>query len=183
MTATDNTVVTINYTMKDQKGKVIDSSEKNGPLSYIHGLGLMMPGIEEALNGQELGFKYSGTVPAEKAYGPYIPENVFEVPKEQLGHMEGLEAGKILQVQNRDGSAQLLMIKSVEENTVTIDANHPYAGEEIILECEITDIREASDAEIKRVLGQHSGGCCGKHKGGEGCSNHGDDGGCCGGHH
>ncbi len=173
MNIKENCVVKLNYNLSDESGKVIDSSELNGSLIYIHGVGMMMPGIEKVIDGQDEGFTFSGVIEPEDGYGIYKPENVTPVPRAQFEHLiDEMEEGKLYNFDVGGGSTQLLKVISIDDDFVTIDANHPYAGETLSLECTVEGVRAASEQELES-LNSKSSGC--------GCGSSGDkkSGGCC----
>lgn len=164
-------VVKLNYNLSDESGKLIDSSDKNGSLIYIHGVGIMMPGIEKVVDGQESGFNFSGIIEPEDGYGEYKPEKVIPVPRVQFEHfIDEMEEGKLYNFDTGGGSTQLLKIIKIDEEFVTVDSNHPYAGERLALKCVVEDVRVASEEELKSI--ESNSGC--------GCGSHGSEsGGCC----
>ncbi len=165
----ENTVVTLTYKMSDSTGNLIDSSDENGSLTYIHGVGMMMPGIEKAVDGKESGFEFKGVIEPEDGYGVYLPENVIPVPREQFGDfVDEMEEGKLYNFDTDSGHQPMKVVK-IEDDIVTIDANHPYAGEQLNFECKIEDVRLATEEELES-LNSHGCGC-----GGGGCCSDGDD--------
>lgn len=167
MVINKNTVVLLEYKLIDEKGNIIDSSELNGPLAFIQGVGMMMPGIEKAIEGKSIGFEYKGSISPEDAYGEYKAENVFPVPRSHFEHLvDQMEEGKLYQF-DTGGGQQMLKVLKIDENIITMDSNHPYAGETLTLECTVTNAREATEQELK----QSRGGC--------GCSSGSKSGGCC----
>lgn len=182
MKITEKTVVKLKYKLSDESGKLIDSSDENGSLIYIHGAGLMMPGIEKVIEGQESGFTFTGVVEPEDGYGNYNPEGVVPVPREQFAHLvDQMEEGKYYNFDTGGGSNQLLKVVAIDESFVTVDSNHPYAGETLSLECNVEDVRAATEEELDS-LKSNSGCGCGGHDGESGgCCSDGKEkeGGCC----
>lgn len=175
MNITEKCVVTLKYNLSDESGKIIDSSDLNGSLIYIHGVGMMMPGIEKVINGQETGFTFSGEILPEDGYGAYKPENVTPVPREQFEHLiEKMEVGKMYNFDIGGGNTQLLKVVAIDDEIVTIDANHPYAGETLSLNCTVEGVRAPTDEELSSLDSKSEGcGCGGKESGG--CCSSGDD--------
>ena len=148
MTISQNMVVSINYTLKNDRGDVLDSSEGRDPLQFIHGTGMIIPGLEEALSGREQGESLSVTVDPAEGYGEYDEAMIFSVPREKFQDPSMLEVGAQVQAQTEDGGVRILQIKSMEDDSVTLDANHPLAGEKLHFDVTVEDVREASDEEL-----------------------------------
>ncbi|HCL57470.1 MAG TPA: peptidylprolyl isomerase [Spirochaetia bacterium] len=175
-----NKMVNIDYTLTDNQGEIIDSSKEHGPLSYIQGIGSIIPGLEEALEGKKKGDQFKITVPAEKGYGIRHEEMLYEVPIEEFGEIEDLEEGMEIQVQSSHGP-QIMTVKKITEKTVTLDGNHPLAGMELNFDIEVQDVREATEEEIKAYTeDDHGCGCGEDHDEDDEDDEHGCGGGCCG---
>ncbi len=144
-----NAKVKIDYTLKSDAGDVIDSSQDKEPLAFLQGNGQIIPGLEQALEGREAGDNFSVTVNPDQGYGEYDKELVFDVPREQLQNLDSIEEGMQVQAQMQDGSTQILTIQNVGEEQVTLDANHPLAGETLHFDIEVADVSEATDDEIE----------------------------------
>lgn len=143
---TENKVVSMNYTLKDDAGQVLDAS--NGePLSYLQGHGNIIPGLERELAGLKPGDSKHVTVQPEEAYGQYNPELKFELPMEQFGG-DKPEPGAMVQLQSPAG-ALMATIEKVDASMVTLDANHPLAGQQLHFDVEITEVRDATPEEIQ----------------------------------
>ncbi len=149
MQISDKHVVSMNYTLKDDQGTVLDTSENRDPLQFIVGSGMIIPGLEKELHGKEKGEKVSVTVQPKDGYGEYDDTQMIDVSKNQF--QEGLEikTGMQVQAQNPDGQVQILTIKDVKDDTVTLDANHPLAGQTLHFDVQIDDVREATDEELE----------------------------------
>ncbi len=144
----DNVVVSIDYTLTDTEGGVIDSSEGNEPLSYLHGAGNIIPGLESALHGKTSGASLQVTVPPAEAYGEVHPELIEVVPLSAFQGVEQVEPGMAFEAQGSDGSARRIVVSKVEGDQVTVDANHPLAGMALTFDVTVVDVRTASDEEI-----------------------------------
>jgi len=141
-----NKVVAIHYTLTNNEGTVLDSSNGRGPLNFIHGLGHLIPGMEEGLHGKEVGNKFQLKVSPEKGYGNYQNEMVQQVP---LSAFAGQEINVGMQFEaGSDEQRFLVNIKAIDAETVTVDGNHPLAGVELNFDIEVMEIREATDDEI-----------------------------------
>ena len=141
-------VVSIHYKLTDDNGNVIDSSEGKDPLNYLHGANNIIPGLEKALVGKTQGAKLQVKVDPAEGYGVVRPELVTEVEKSLFEGVESLEVGMIFQAQAPDGSNQQIVVKKVEGEKVTIDANHPLAGVNLNFNVEIVGVREATPEEL-----------------------------------
>ncbi|MFO7866259.1 MAG: peptidylprolyl isomerase [Candidatus Aminicenantes bacterium] len=131
--------VKIHYTGKQKDGKVFDSSQSREPLEFEMGKGMIIPGLEEAIEGMEVGEKKDVSLEADEAYGQRDEKLVVEVPREKLP--EGLEPqkGMPLRVKNAEGRDMQVVVADVDENTIKIDANHPLAGHDLDFEVEVVD--------------------------------------------
>lgn len=145
----DNLVVTIHYTLTDNDGNVLDSSRNAKPLSYLHGAGNIIPGLENALVGKTQGAKLQVKIEPVDAYGELRPELTQIVERSMFENVDSLEPGMTFQAQAPDGSQQRIVVKKVEDEKVTIDANHPLAGVTLNFDVEIVGVREATDDEQK----------------------------------
>ncbi len=159
MKATGNKVVTFHYTLKDKEtGEVLDSSQAYGqPLTVLFGAENIIPGLESRMEGMEVGEKRTIEVPASEAYGEKNPELVQQVPR---GYFQGieLEEGMPLQAQTPEGQIINMIVVNFDENSVTVDMNHPLAGKDLIFEVEVINVRDASLEEIKHGHPHGEGG-------------------------
>ncbi|MDX1624958.1 MAG: peptidylprolyl isomerase [Wenzhouxiangellaceae bacterium] len=148
MQATDDTVVTIDYTLTDEEGQVIDTSEGREPLAYLHGHGNIIPGLEKALEGKEEGEELTVEVDAEEGYGPHRPELVQNVSMEAFAGVDKVEPGMKFNAESAQGPL-VVKVTKIEGEQVTIDANHELAGQDLKFDVKIRDIREASKQELE----------------------------------
>lgn len=146
MNISDNSVASFHYTLTDSSGQVLDSSEGKEPLTYLHGVGNIIPGLEKELAGKAVGDKLTVAVPAAEAYGERNEEMIQELPASMFTGVEKIEAGMEFHAQTEQG-LQVVRVQSVDGDTVTIDGNHPLAGVNLNFEVEITDVREATEEE------------------------------------
>ncbi len=144
----DNTVARIHYTLTDNSGEVLDSSEGADPLSYLHGAGNIIPGLEQALTGKTGGATLQVSIAPEDAYGDVQPELVQVVPAEAFQGVETVEPGMAFQAHDAQGNPRRVVVRSVEGDQVTIDANHPLAGVQLNFDVQVVDVREATSEEI-----------------------------------
>jgi len=141
-------VVAIHYTLTDNNGQVVDSSDGGDPLYYLHGFGNIIPGLEDALLGKTMGDKISVTIPPEKAYGIYNENDKIQAQKSQFKGMDDLKIGMDIQTRTKEG-IKMYRIEKIFGDTVILDGNHALAGETLNFDVEIMDIREASDEELQ----------------------------------
>ncbi|MDH5718178.1 MAG: peptidylprolyl isomerase [Spirochaetia bacterium] len=148
MQVSNNKVVSIHYTLKNNEGAVIDESPKEQPLQYLHGYGNLIPGLEKALMGKSKEDKIDVSIPPEEAYGIRDDNNIQKVPKSQFEQGVEIKPGMQFQSQTEAG-VQIFTVTSVEDDQITVDGNHPLAGETLNFNVEIAEVREATDEEIK----------------------------------
>jgi peptidylprolyl isomerase len=132
--------VKIHYTGKLNDGTVFDSSVNREPLEFTLARGQVIPGFEQAVLGMTPGESKTQTIPMTQAYGPYREEMVIQVNREQLPPDLAPEVGQQLQVQQPDGQAVPVFITEVTDSQVTLDANHPLAGEDLIFDIQLVEI-------------------------------------------
>lgn len=144
----DNLVVSMHYTLKDDDGNVIDTSEGAEPLTYLHGAGNIIPGLERALVGKTQGDAMDVKVEPAEGYGDMVPELIKVIDKSTFRDVEAIEPGMEFQAQSPDGDMQRIVVRAVEGDEVTIDGNHPLAGMELHFAVEITAVREATQEEV-----------------------------------
>jgi FKBP-type peptidyl-prolyl cis-trans isomerase SlyD len=140
-------VVTIDYTLTDNDGHVIDSSKGQEPLTYLHGAGNIIPGLETKLEGKSSGESVKVSVPPAEAYGEWEKEKVVEVTKSQFSGVDKLEVGMQFEVEG-DKHAQLVTITKIEGEQVTIDSNHPLAGKTLNFDVTVVNVRAATPDEL-----------------------------------
>ncbi len=146
MQISDNTAVSIHYTLTNSAGEKLDSSVGGEPLEYLHGAGNIIPGLEDALAGKEAGDKFKVTIDAENAYGEKQAEMIQVVPKSMFNDMP-VEPGMQFQAQVSHGPG-IITVVEVNGDEVTIDGNHPLAGEDLTFDVEVMNVRQATDDEI-----------------------------------
>jgi len=139
--------VAIEYTLTNDSGEVIDSSEGQDPLSYLHGAGNLISGLEQALEGKSAGDELKVTIAPEDAYGEHVEELIQKVPRDRFEGADELEVGMRFHASSDHGET-LVTITEVTDDEVTVDGNHPLAGETLHFEVKIVDVRDASAEEI-----------------------------------
>ncbi len=136
--------VAIHYTGTLLDGSTFDSSEGREPLEFEVGSGMIIPGLDRAMPGMEVGDKKIVKIACEDAYGPLNPEMRQAVPREGIPADIPLEVGTQLQMQTPDGQALPVMVVEVDEATVLLDANHPLAGKDLQFDIEVVSIKPAA---------------------------------------
>ncbi len=144
----DKVVASIHYTLTDSDGQVLDSSEGAQPLQYLHGAGNIIPGLEKALEGQAAGASLQVSVSPAEGYGEVQPGLIDVVPMAAFQGVDKVEPGMAFEARSPSGQAQRIVVKSVEGDQVTVDANHPLAGQELNFDVQVVEVREASEEEI-----------------------------------
>jgi FKBP-type peptidyl-prolyl cis-trans isomerase SlyD len=147
MQAAENSVVSMHYTLTNNKGEVLDSSAGGDPLTYLHGSGNIIPGLEKALTGKQAGDKLKVTVEPAEGYGVHDPALVQQVPKRAFQGVPNIEPGMSFHAQSSQGPMRVT-VTAVQGDMVTVDGNHPLAGETLNFEVEITEVRKATLEEI-----------------------------------
>ncbi len=132
--------VKVHYTGKLDDGTVFDSSHDRDPLEFTIGEGRIIPGFEEALPGMDLNESKTIKIPFDKAYGPYHNELCMEVEKSQLPPHLNPHVGQQLQIPRSDGQTVLFLVTQITDKTITLDANNPLAGKDLIFDLQVVEI-------------------------------------------
>lgn len=156
-TITKDSAVTFIYTLKDDEGTIVDQSPEGQPLAYLHGHANIIPGLEKQLEGKSAGEKVLVSVEPAEAYGEYQEMAVQEVPRENFQGVEDIQVG--MQFQSQAGDQMMLVtVKEVTDSTVTVDANHPLAGQRLHFDVEIVEVRSATEDELSHGHVHGAGG-------------------------
>lgn len=158
MSITANKVALIHYTLKNDDGNTLDSSDGQEPLAYLHGHQNLVPGLEKELEGKTVGDKLSVTVPCEEGYGETDPELIQALPRDMFGGVDNIEVGMEFHAQTQNGM-QVVEVIDVEEDTITINGNHPLAGMNLNFDVEVVEIRDATEEELQHGHVHGDGGC------------------------
>ncbi len=148
----------IHYTLRDDEGKTIDTSEAEAPLEYLHGFQNIVPGLEAALAGKKVGDNFKVSVEPEQGYGDLDPSLVQELPKDMFQGVDQVEVGMAFHAETQNG-IQTVEVIEVDEETVTIDGNHPLAGQTLNFEIEVVGVREATPDELQHGHVHSEEGC------------------------
>jgi FKBP-type peptidyl-prolyl cis-trans isomerase SlyD len=143
----ERTVATFHYTLTNASGQVIDSSADRAPLAYLHGAGNIVPGLEKEMAGRQTGDVFKVVVSPEEGYGMPNPMMIQVVPREAFQGVETLEVGMEFQAQTPQGPMSVAIAK-IDGDEVTVDGNHPLAGQTLHFDIEVTDVRDASLEEL-----------------------------------
>jgi FKBP-type peptidyl-prolyl cis-trans isomerase SlyD len=141
-------VVTIDYTLTDDQGKVLDTSQDSEPLTYIQGSGNIIPGLETALEGKTAGDAVKVTVAPAQGYGERDEELVLEVPRDRFPVDGEITVGMRFNAQGAGGTHEVT-VTEVDDKNVTVDANHPLAGVTLSFDVKIVEVRQATAEELK----------------------------------
>lgn len=138
--AKNGDTVKVHYTGKLKNGEVFDKSSESDPLQFKIGDGQIIPGLEEAVIGMEQGETRKTEIPADEAYGPRDEEKVVEIERSRFPDNLEPEVNQKLQVQQENGQQLIVTVTDVAEKTVTLDMNHPLAGEDLVFEIKLVNI-------------------------------------------
>lgn len=141
-------VVTFHYALVNAEGEVLDGSRGAEPLPYLHGHNNIVPGLERAMDGHVVGDKFKVNVSPSEGYGLRDEDKVSLVERASFANFAALDVGMMYQMEDENGDTQLVSITQIDDNDVTVDANHPFAGLELNFDVEIMDIREATEDEL-----------------------------------
>jgi len=157
MQIAEKTVVSIHYTLTNAEGETLDSSNGQDPLAYLHGAGNIIPGLENALVGKTVGDSLQVTVEPEEGYGPVRDELVQDVDRSAFSGIEDIQTGMQFMAQTPWGEQPVTVVK-VEGDSITLDGNHPLAGQTLTFDVEVVEIRDATDEEVEHGHAHGAGG-------------------------
>lgn len=147
MQVADNKVITIHYILTNDNGTVIDQANAEQPLIYVHGAGNIIPGLEQALLDKKAGDKINVTIAPEDAYGERVEEMVQTVPRSMFQGIDNIECGMQFNAEGNTGPV-VVTVTEIAGEEITIDGNHPLAGETLTFDVEVANVREASSDEL-----------------------------------
>ncbi|MFO1349616.1 MAG: peptidylprolyl isomerase [Gammaproteobacteria bacterium] len=147
MNIAENKVVTLDYTLTDDAGSVIDSSQ-DGSFTYLHGSNNIIAGLEKALEGRTVGDEFEVAIQPDDAYGHRDQAKVAIVPRAAFPADIDLEVGMQFHAEGPQGQAMAVMIAGVDGDDITVDGNHPLAGERLTFHVKVLDVRSATLEEI-----------------------------------
>ncbi len=138
--ATTNNTVKVHYTGKLTSGEVFDSSVDREPIEFTVGGGQMIKGFDDAVNGMAIDEKKTVTIPSHEAYGPVNEDLLQQVPRTQLPAEMKPEVGQMLVASDGAGNEQHVKVTEVTEDSITVDANHPLAGQDLVFDIQLMEI-------------------------------------------
>jgi FKBP-type peptidyl-prolyl cis-trans isomerase SlyD len=159
MQIAQNSVVLIDYTLKGEAGQVIDTTDGGDPLPYLHGAGMIIPGLETALVGKAEGDEFEITIPPEEAYGTRNDSLRQEIDREQFEDIEDLDVGMQFRVDAGNGQNMVITVLELKDDTVVVDGNHALAGVTLSFSVTVREVREATEEEIAHGHPHGFGGC------------------------
>lgn len=150
--------VFIHYKLTNTEGQVLDSSEGQEPMPYLHGADNIIPGLEKELEGKQKGDQITATIEPENAYGEIHPQLIQEVPREAFQGIETIEVGQRFNSEDQQGNPRTVVVEAVSDTTVTVNGNHPLAGQTLHFDVTIDDVRKATSDELEHGH-VHTAGC------------------------
>ena len=148
MTVQFHRAVSFHYTLTDDTGTELDSSSERDPMTYIHGTGMIIPGLQQALEGQVVGASLNVSIAPEDGYGVVDPQMIEEVPRDSFRDVDTIEVGMQFEAQTEKGDTV----------AVAVDGNHPLAGKTLNFDVSIEDVRDATEEELEHGHVQGPGG-------------------------
>ena len=186
-------VVTLEYDLyvdgENGEKELMEKATVDAPLVYCHGEGMMLPAFEQAMEGLVVGEEFDFRIPCEQAYGEYDTDGVLELDKKMFYNGDGefdserVYVGAIVPMNTADGQIINAQIAEITKERVTIDLNHPLAGENLHFVGKVLDIRQVTEGELKALHHRGCGGCGGHCNGGDcgsDCGGNCNEGGCSG---
>lgn len=143
-----NKVVTFNYTLKDDEGNLLDSTDNGGPLSFLTGNQQILPGLEDVLSSMIIGSKKNVKLAAADAYGEYDEDAIQKVKRNLFPEEADLEIGRTYFGHSPEGQHLQFVITGIENDDITVNFNHPLAGKDLEFDVELLDVRDATPEEI-----------------------------------
>lgn len=144
--------------------ELMESADKEQPLKFVFGKGMMLPSFEEKLKGLKVGDKFDFILPAAEAYGEYVDDHVLDLPKnifEVNGKFDSdlVSEGNVVPMMDADGNKHNALVMEVKADSVSLDFNHPLAGEDLHFMGEVVEVREATAADLSSCGGGCGSGC------------------------
>ncbi len=181
MKIAEKTTVTLNYILKAKDGTVLETTSEQGPVTILFGHEMFPKAVEAALEGKSAGDSVTIELEAKDGFGEVIDEYIAQVPISEFDQPENLEVG--IDIIASDGEKEMIVtVKAIDDDMVTIDANHPFAGMDITFEMGVMEVRETTEEDLAHFYHDHDHECgcgCG-HEGDDDCGDGCGDEGCCG---
>ena len=146
-TVQDHIVVKLDYTLIVED-EIMESTEDGEAIEFIQGIGQIIPGLEEALYEMKVGEKKTVVIQPEDAYGIYDPDSLEVAKKDEFSEEIPLDVGTFLDLRDDEGEVLSAQIIEEDEDTVTLDFNHPLAGKTLTFEITISGLRPATEEEL-----------------------------------
>lgn len=157
MQVANETVVSFDYTLTDNDGKVIDSSNGREPLAYLHGKGAIIPGLEREMEGKQVGDEFQVSIAPQDGYGERNEALQQAVPRAQFDGVGDLEIGMQFRVNTEEGP-MVINVVEIRDDEVIVDGNHPLAGVHLNFDVNIREVREATSDELAHGHAHGPGG-------------------------
>jgi FKBP-type peptidyl-prolyl cis-trans isomerase SlyD len=153
LTIQPNKHVVLDYELRADDGDLLDASEAEGgePIQYVHGYGMLVPGLEAALAGLRAGDERDIVVPAEAGYGEYDEDLVLEIERSEFPEPAAVAVGDEFVAESPEGEEIPMTVVEVKDDAVVVDANHPLAGLTLRYSVKVRDVREATEREIEEA--------------------------------
>lgn len=156
MKITQDCLVVLDYRILDSNGELFEEGAGDDATDYIHGYGELPSGVEEALEGAEVGAHVELQLTPETGFGPVDPELIIGVPRDELGDDTELQKGDILPVEVADEEGNVqgevdMVVVEVRPDTIFVDANHPLAGQNVTFIADVVEVRQATEEELGSV--------------------------------
>ncbi len=158
MQISQNTVVRLHYKLTDDAGELLDSSEGDEPLAYVHGTESMITGLEKELEGRTGGDSFKVRIDPENAYGEHEEEAIQTLSRSELPDDADIEPGVQFEAEDEDGDTMILTVIEVDGDQITLDGNHPLAGVALNFDVTVVDVRDATAEEIEHGHPHGAGG-------------------------
>ena len=158
MKITNGSIVSMHYTLKNDNGDLLDTSNGQDPLVFTFGSGAIIPGLEAELKGKEEGDIFVATIAPEDAYGVRSDEHVVTVPLSQFDSPENVQVGARFQMGGQGGT--IAEVTNVDKDQVTIDTNHPLAGQILHFDIEVVSLEAATAESLSEVTPDQEADCC-----------------------
>lgn len=157
MQIADRKVAEIEYTLKDDDGQVLDTTDGKSPLAYLHGTGSIIPGLENELAGKAAGDNIRVTLPPAQGYGERNDDLRQQMSRDQFDGVDELKVGMMFRVETDQGPL-VLNVVDISDDVVTVDGNHPLAGQTLHFDVTVQGVRDATEEEIAHGHAHGPGG-------------------------
>jgi FKBP-type peptidyl-prolyl cis-trans isomerase SlyD len=140
-------VVSIAYVLTVE-GREIERADASDPIEYLHGHANIVPGLEAALDGHQVGDKFTVTVPPDKGYGQYDQDDIERIARSEIPNVDQLKTGMVVEMEDEEGYIYEATVKEINKDAVVLDFNPPLAGKTLNFEVEVIGLREANEDEL-----------------------------------